>query len=143
MRRLGGKPGLPKSAVLPTIILKDEDINRLQSWEHQQSVPIHIWHVFYDLAFGVSLTRARELIANGLIEPTVQTFQAPGGAVDRKQIYKIYHHYGYSVGSVEVEPSLVAASLKDRNGHILPYVRFEGGSLSMSDEALDVMGPLA
>jgi hypothetical protein len=52
-KRLGGKLGLAKNAVLPTIILKDEDRRPLLEWQAQRQVPIHIWHVFYDLAFGL------------------------------------------------------------------------------------------
>ncbi len=52
-KRLGGKLGLKKSAVLPTIIIKEEDRKPLKLWQKQNPVPIHIWHVFYDQAFGI------------------------------------------------------------------------------------------
>jgi len=45
-KRLGGKPGLRKNAVLPTLILKKEDREPLQQWQDTNSIPIHIWHVF-------------------------------------------------------------------------------------------------
>jgi len=61
-RRLGGKPGLPRNAVLPTIIIKEEDRRRLQDWQAQQGIKIHIWHVFYDMAFGISLDEAERRI---------------------------------------------------------------------------------
>jgi len=138
-RRLGGRPGLKKMAVLPTIILKEEDRAPLRRWQGQTGVKIHIWHVFYDHAFGMSLERAEELIANGLIEPTTQTFQAPGGATQKKVIYKFYYHYAYSLGEAGEEPTLVPAHIEDKNGHILPYVRFVGGSLMLSSEALQVL----
>jgi hypothetical protein len=94
-RRLSGRPGLKKSAVLPTVILKEEDRAPLRNWQEQSGVNIHIWHVFYDLAFGLGLDAADNLITSGLIEPTVQTFQAPGGTTSRKIIYKFYYHYVY------------------------------------------------
>lgn len=74
MRRLGGELGLPKSAVLPTVIVKDEDRAPLHQWQKQQSLKIHIWHVFYDMAFGISLDEAEKLIGSGKIEPRVQTY---------------------------------------------------------------------
>lgn len=138
-RRLGGRPGLKKSAVLPTVILKEEDRVPLRGWEEQSGVKIHIWHVFYDLAFGLALDTADNLITSGLIEPTVQTFQAPGGATSRKIIYKFYYHYAYPLGEAQEEPTLVPAHIEDKNGHILPYVRFVGGRLTLGSEALRVL----
>lgn len=58
MRRLGGKPGLPKNAVLPTVILKEEDRERLFAWQDKNKIDIHIWHVFYDMSFGLGLNAA-------------------------------------------------------------------------------------
>src|SRR5437588_6091995 len=76
-RRLGGNPGLKKTAVLPTIIVKEEDRAPLREWQNRRGVPIHIWHVFFDLAYGLAFDRAEELIAQNYTEPTIQTFQAP------------------------------------------------------------------
>lgn len=139
MRRLGGKPGLPKNAVLPTVILKEEDRQPLLRWEQNSGVDIHIWHVFYDLAFGLALEAAQRLVADGLISPTEQVFQAPGGATTTKTLYKFYYHYAYPVGSAQEEPQLVADYLIDKNGHVLPYVKFSGGRLKLAAEVLDVL----
>jgi hypothetical protein len=38
VKRLGGKPGLPKSAVLPTIIIKEEDRQPLRLWQQGRKV---------------------------------------------------------------------------------------------------------
>ncbi|MBC6935398.1 MAG: AccI family restriction endonuclease [Chloroflexi bacterium] len=142
-RRLGGQPGLKKNAVLPTVIIKQEDRERLMDWQRKAGIPIHIWHVFYDMAFGLSLSDAETLIETGRIEPTVQTFQAPGGAVSRKVIYKFYYHYAYPLGESTEEPRLIADHIVDRNGHILPFVRFEGGQLRLRAEALQVIDELS
>lgn len=138
-KRLGGKPGLKKNAVLPTLILKGEDRVPLQKWQEQNGIPIHIWHVFYDLAFGISLERAIEVIEQGLILPVEQIFQAPGGAITRKIIYKIYYHYGYLLAETTVEPNLKARFIEDKNGHILPYVNFENGKIALQPEALRIL----
>ncbi|TDA67547.1 MAG: AccI family restriction endonuclease [Clostridia bacterium] len=142
-RRLGGKPGLKKSAVLPTVILKEEDRVPLLEWQEDRGVKVHIWHAFYDMAFGLSLDKAEDLIQAGLVEPTRQTFQAPGGAITKKIIYKIYYHYAYPLGTLLEEPQLVADYITDRNGHILPYVRFEGGKLELRPEAIQVLDQAA
>lgn len=139
-RRLGGRPGLKKTGVvIPTVIIKEEDRIPLRIWQERAGVKIHVWHVFFDLAFGLSLDRAEELIAAGLIEPTVQTFQAPAGATAKKIIYKFYYHYAYPLGEAEEEPALIPAHIEDKNGHIMPFVKFEGGSIKLSAEAVAVL----
>lgn len=138
-KRLGGKPGLRKNAVLPTIIMKEEDRRPLQNWQNANSIPIHIWHVFFDLAFGLAFDEAERLIEEGFILPTEQVFQAPGGATTRKQLYKFYYHYGYPLGDANEEPQLKAKFIEDKNGHILPYVHFEGGRMTLRPEALEIL----
>ncbi|HEY7349347.1 MAG TPA: AccI family restriction endonuclease [Ktedonobacterales bacterium] len=135
-KRLGGKPGLKKRAVLPTVIIKEEDLSPLSRWQVERGVPIHVWQAFYDLAFGLALDEAQELIESGKIEPTTQIFQAPGGATTKKTIYKFYYHYAYPLAEAVEEPKLEAASITDKNGHILPYVKFIGGTLKIHSEAL-------
>lgn len=141
-KRLQGKLGLPKATVTPTVIIKEEDRPRLKNWEQAAQKPIHVWHAFYDLAIGLPLSRADELISEGLIQPTVQKFQAPNGASDSKIIYKFYHHYAYPLATAVSDPRLVADSITDKNGHILPYVRFEGGERKLTAEALAVLRTL-
>ena len=138
-RRLEGQLGLKKSAVLPTVIIKEQDRHPLLDWQNQNRIKIHIWHVFFDLAFGIALDTIEELIADGRIKPTEQVFQAPGGATTRKAIFKVYYHYAYPLADSRQEPSLIADQITDRNGHILPYVRFEGGSFVISPEAIKVL----
>lgn len=142
-KRLSGLPGLKKNAVVPTVIIKDEDREFLKRWQSERGVPIHIWHAFYDLAFGLSLDESERLIAHGDIEPTVQVFQAPGGAITKKAIYKFYYHHAYPLGETSGEIRLIADSITDKNGHILPYVRFAGGSLTLEPQALDILDALA
>lgn len=142
-KRLHGQMGLSRSTVVPTIILKEEDRQPLAAWQVQNSIPIHIWHVFYDIAIGIAFDNAQNLIAEGRIEPTKQKFQAPGGATTEKVIYKIYYHYTYSLGQAVSEPQLIADFIVDKNGHILPYVRFQGGELSIASDALRVLGTLS
>jgi hypothetical protein len=137
--RLDGKLGLKKTAVVPTVILKEEDIEPLYNWQHTRKIKIHIWHVFFDQAFGLSFDKANRLIADGLIEPREQTFQAPGGATTTKTIYKLYYHYAYPLGISIEEPSLESAYVEDKNGHILPYVTFKGGKFKLTKEALNIL----
>lgn len=138
-KRLGGKLGLAKNAVLPTVIIKEEDRIPLSKWQTENKTPIHIWHVFFDRAYGLSFDEAQRLVSDGLILPTEQVFQAPGGATTKKAIYKYYYHYAYSLGIANERPLLVPAFIEDKNGHILPYVKFEGGSLDFTNDALNIL----
>lgn len=142
-KRLGGKLGLKKAAVLPTIIIKEEDREPLQAWQDLNNIPIHVWHVFFDMAFGLALDEAQRLIAEEYILPSEQTFQAPGGATSKKLLYKFYYGYGYPLGDAVEEPELIAKSITDKNGHILPYVHFKGGKMSVREEALNILRELA
>jgi len=142
-RRLCGKQGLSKKAVVPTVILKDEDRGPLKQWQRTHGIPVHIWHAFYDAAYGISLDEAERLVESGLIELTPQTFQAPGGATTRKGIYKIYYHYAYVLAEIVQEPTLAAESITDQNGHVLPYVKFEGGKFKLSSQTLNLLDQLA
>jgi len=136
---LDRKSGLKKAAAAPTVIIKDQDLAPLRDWQQERNVPIHIWHIFYDLAFGIALDTAVDLITAGNIAPTSQVFQAPGGATTKKTLYKIYYHYAYPLGTAREEADLIAASITDKNGHILPYVRFVGGRLEITEDALRVL----
>lgn len=138
-RRLNAQLGLKKAAVVPTVILKDEDLAFLRRWQTQNGVRLHIWHAFYDMAFGLSFDDAEKLIAEGKIEPTTQVFQAPGGATTKKSLYKFYYHYAYPLGQMEAPPALVADQITDKNGHILPFVRFQGGTMKLAAEAEQVL----
>jgi hypothetical protein len=142
-KRLGGKPGLKKTAVLPTVIIKEEDRAPLKQWQAEQGVPIHVWHVFFDQAFGLSLDEAERLVIEGLVEPTAQVFQAPGGATTKKLIYKYPYLYAYRLGESRESPGLIGSYIEDKNGHILPYVRFEGGKLELLRPAVEVLDRLA
>ena len=130
---------MKKTAVIPTIIIKEEDRSPLKNWQNERKIPIHVWHAFFDEAFGISLIDAENLFSQGYIEPTEQVFQAPGGATSKKVIYKIYYRYAYHLATTIEEPKLVADSITDKNGHILPYVRFVGGKSQLCEQALAIL----
>jgi hypothetical protein len=142
VQRRSGLLGAPKNAVMPTVIVKDEDRAPLAAWESANQIPIHIWHVFYDRAYGLARAELERLITSGQVEPTRQVFQAPGGSTTAKVIFKAYYHYAYAVGTASSEPHLLPDFIEDKNGHILPYVRFEGGSLHLDADAENVLAAL-
>lgn len=142
-KRLEGKKGLAKNAVLPTVTLKHEDLEPLHNWQARSGVPIHIWQSLFDTSFGISLDRADELIESGLIQMRIQVFQAGNGVTQSKGIYFIYRHYAYAVGDTDEEPQLVARALEDKNGKIMPFVVFEGGHITLRAEAIEVLDEIS
>jgi len=141
-KRLGGKLGLPKSTTTPTVIVKNEDFNRIKSWVDSTSIPIHVWQIFYDIGIGISLEKIVKVINDGLIQSTVQKYSEPGGGVTSKPIYKIYHHYCYNVGRMVTEPRLSASTITANNGHVMPYVKFTGRTLKIYDNVIRMMDSL-
>ncbi|GBC78269.1 Type-2 restriction enzyme AccI [bacterium HR08] len=134
-----GRPdliGFAKDKKVPTVIIKDEDLEPLQQWETRWRVPIFVFHVFYDQAYYISLQRVRWLISEGIINRTRQTFYAPGGPTTSKWIYKIWYTLAHPLGTVTRPPEMVAKFVQDKNGHILPYVHFSGGEMTLSKEIL-------
>jgi len=129
--------GFLETAILPTVIIKDEDLVPLIDWETSHNVPIFIFHVFYDEAYYISLQDARELIEGGIIIPTEQTFYAPGGPTTAKYIYKIWYSLARHLGRMTEEPEMAAKFVQDKNGHILPYVHFSGGEMALSAAILN------
>jgi hypothetical protein len=138
-RRLGGRLGVPKSTIMPTVIVKEEDRTPLKSWQRRNRVQIHIWQVFYDEAHGIALNAIESLIRDETVTGTAQTFQAPGGATTRKVIYKVPYIYGYRVGAASEPARLIADAIEDANGHVLPYVKFDGGRLLLEESAIAVL----
>ena len=59
-----------------------------------------------------------------------------------KAIYKFYYHYAYPLGISTEKPTLVPDYIEDKNGHILPYVKFVGGSLKIAQNALKILNNL-
>lgn len=139
-KRLGGKMGLAKNAVLPTIILKDEDRGPLSAWQAKNpKLKLHIWHAFFDESYGISFEEMSKLIDNGTIEPSTQEFVSAGQASKKKTLYKAHYYLGYPLAACEKEPGLKAQTVIDKNGHIYPYVTFSGGSMVLREEALNIL----
>jgi len=100
--------GFLESKKVPTIIIKDEDLEPLAKWERGFNVPIFVFHVFYDQAYYISLQTALTLINEGIIPPTEQTFYAPGGPTTKKAIYKIWYTLAYPLGTMARQPEMSA-----------------------------------
>ena len=76
-------------------------------------------------------------------QESTQTYQAPSGPTTTKTIYKHCYRHAYPLGSSQTDPNPAPDYIEDKNGHILPYVRFTGGRLQLTPEALTVLDHLA
>lgn len=141
-KRLDGKSGLKKNAVLPTIIVKEEDREPLQTWQDNIGIPIHIWHVFFDMAYGLAFDEAQQLIRQRFVLLLEDTFQPLGGETTKKSLYEFSIQFGYQLGDFAEEPHFLAKNITDKNGHIFPYVSIRGGKMKLHSEALDVLREL-
>jgi len=142
-KRLNGKLGLKKNAVLPTIIVKEEDRKPLQTWQDANGVPIHIWHVFFDRAYGIALDEAQRLIRRRFVLLLEDTFQPLGGETTKKSMYEFSIQFGYQLGDFTEEPQFFAKSITDKSGHVFPYAGIGGGKMKLHPEALGVLRELA
>ena len=131
-KRLDGKPGLSKTAVLPTVIIKEEDRQPLLRWQTEHQKPIHVWHVFFDRAYGLALDEAEQLVAEGLILPEFQFLDSNSA---KKKLYSFYYHYAYLVGTFIEEPHFVAEMYHGEDGRLVPYTKLAGGEFRLSEEA--------
>lgn len=142
-RRLGGREGLAKNAVLPTIIMKEQDRGPLMDWQARNpDLPLHIWHAFFDEAYGIAFADMNRLIDEGIIEPSTQVFANAGQSSTEKTLFKAHYYLGYPLATVEESPELDAKSIVDKNGHIFPYVTFSGGRMVLKEEAVKILEAL-
>jgi hypothetical protein len=132
-----------RSQKIPTVIIKDQDLEPLSVWQKKCKIPIYVFHVFYDQGFFVSFDRAMDLIKRKIVEVTEQTFIAPGGATTKRGIYKIWYTLASGLGEVVQKPDLRSRVVQDKNGHILPGVHFSGGRLELSPEVDNELKNLA
>jgi len=118
--------------------MKEEDRETFANLANVNGFPIHIWHVFFDLAYGIAFDEAPKVASRWLHSSTVQVFQAPGGAQRRSR----------STSSIITTDTRWAKLPKNRiesqvcrrqKCHILPMSIFEGGKMSLTGEALKVL----
>jgi len=141
--RPGRRPRRARRAASPTMALKEDDCSCLHQWQEKHHVPVHFWHVFFDAAFGISLSEAETLIEDKLVAPSTQVYQAPNGEMTKKVVYRFPCRYAYKLNRAMDMPELRANFIEDKNGHILPYVKFHGGSLSLAQEAVSILSEAA
>lgn len=132
----GGKTGFRKTDIIPTVIVKREDVASLEKWTSRYKKPIYVVQVFYDRAYMAEFGEILRHDKRGTARIVAQKFSNRGGGVTIKETINLPYTYATQFGHSEEEPALVPEVIKEDNGHLLPYVRFEGGRLKIHEDAI-------
>ncbi|MEW6359584.1 MAG: AccI family restriction endonuclease [Planctomycetota bacterium] len=137
----GKKKGrLKASGIVPTIIIKQEDIPGLPQWEQTSNVPIYVVHIFYDRGYFIQFREILKAVEQGDVGLEEQKYTNPDGtASSPKQIIKVPYILCKEFGKV-CEPQLMPKTFIDKNGKVMTYVVFSGGSIHLSDEVFSEWG---
>ncbi|MGH9877065.1 MAG: AccI family restriction endonuclease [Nitrososphaerales archaeon] len=123
------KGRLKPAGIIPTIIVKQEDIPRLQQWEAEYAIPVYVVHIFYDRGYFIKFKDILDLLDSGEVGMEIQRFTNPDGtATSPKQIVKVPYIVCKEFGTVS-GPTLVPKTFVDKNGKVMTYVTFSGGEL--------------
>jgi hypothetical protein len=126
------KGRLKPAGIIPTIIIKEEDIPRLKQWERTYRIPIYVVHVFYDRGYLIKFEQVLRLLDSGELAMETQRFTNPDGtAASPKQIVKVPYVLCKEFGTV-TDPQLIPRTFVDKNGKVMTYVTFSGGAIQLS-----------
>lgn len=130
------KGRIKPAGVIPTIILKEEDIPRLRQWEREYGVPIYIVHLSYDRAYFIRFSDVLRHIESGDIGIETQKYSNPDGTAGTlKQVVKVPYILAREFGTITGQ-SLAPRTFVDKNGKVMTYVTFEGGYIQLSEAVL-------
>lgn len=139
-KRGRNKGRLKSAGIIPTVIVKQEDIPRLQQWEADYGVPIYVVHVFYDRGYFVKFDDVLTWLDTGELGLEVQRFTNPDGtAASPKQIVKVPYILCKEFGTVS-GPTLLPRTFVDKNGKVMTYVTFSGGEIQLSSAVFEEWG---
>lgn len=138
----GARKGqLKSSGVIPTIIVKQEDVPRLVQWQSDYGIPIYVVHLFYDRGYFIRFDDILKALEVGDLGWEVQRFTNPDGtAATPKQIVKVPYVLCKDFGLVtgrKLEPR----AFIDKNGKVMTYVAFTGGELRLAPAVIEEWAP--
>jgi hypothetical protein len=135
------KGRLKPAGIIPTIIVKQEDLPRLQRWETDFGVSIYVVHIFYDRGYFIRFDDVLTLLESGEVGWETQRFTNPDGtASSPKQIVKVPYILCKDFGLVSGQ-TLEPHAFIDKNGKVMTYVAFEGGEIELSPTAFEEWAP--
>lgn len=123
---------LKPAGIIPTIIVKEEDVPRLRQWQAEYEVPIYVVHIFYDRGYFIKFNDVLALLDSGELGMETQRFTNPDGTASTpKQIVKVPYILCKEFGLVS-GPELVPRTFVDKNGKVMTYVTFSGGKIQLA-----------
>lgn len=131
------KGRLKPSGIIPTIIVKQEDIPRLQQWEAEYGIPVYVVHLFYDRGYFVKFGDILGMLDSGEVGAETQKFTNPDGTASTpKQIVKVPYILCKVFGAIS-GPTLAPRTFVDKNGKVMTYVTFSGGDISLASSVFE------
>jgi hypothetical protein len=131
------KGRLKPAGIIPTIIVKQEDVPRLQQWEAVYNIPIYVVHIFYDRGYFIKFGDILTMLNSGDLGWEIQRFTNPDGtAATPKQIVKVPYILCKEFSTVS-GPELMPKTFVDKNGKVMTYVTFSGGQVQLSPDVFE------
>ncbi len=131
------KGRLKSVGIIPTIIVKEADIERLIQWENDYKVPIYIVHIFYDRGYFIKFSDIIGFLNSGELVSEIQKFTNPDGtASSTKLIIKIPYILCKEFGMVSGQ-ELISRVFIDKNGKVMTYATFSGGNIQLSEDVFE------
>ena len=139
-KRGKNKGTLKPAGIIPTIIVKQEDIPRLQQWEADFGIPVYVVHIFYDRGYFIKFNDVLGMLESGELGMEIQRYTNPDGtAASPKSIVKVPYIVCKEFGTVSGQ-SLLPKTFVDKNGKVMTYVTFSGGDIQLSPDVFNVWG---
>ncbi|MCL0075388.1 AccI family restriction endonuclease [Dehalococcoidia bacterium] len=131
------KGRLKPASIIPTIIVKQEDMPRLQQWEAHFGIPIYVVHIFYDRGYFIKFSDVLGMLESGELGMEAQRYTNPDGtAATPKSIVKVPYVLCKEFGTVSGQMRL-PKTFVDKNGKVMTYVTFSGGDIQLSADVFE------
>lgn len=137
-KRGKNKGRLKPAGIIPTIIVKQEDMPRLQQWEANFDIPVYVVHVFYDRGYFIKFSDVLSMLESGELGMEAQRYTNPDGtAATPKSIVKVPYILCNEFGTVSGQ-TMYPKTFVDKNGKVMTYVTFSGGDIQLSSDVFEV-----
>jgi len=124
--------GLPKDAKIPHIFLKKQDKDGLLAWQNEHNIPVHVWQVFLDHCFGVSLKSFCDFSDKNILRQTTQN-----GLSDSFQTYDCPYYLGYKQATMKEKPIIESEIITQRTGRVETALIVKDGRFKVNEVAIN------
>jgi hypothetical protein len=147
------------NVIAPMIWVKEEDAIKLENWIRRYGKPIYVIQVFYDLAYIAQLKliidkanriksaqneemRKELMKREGLIVESQKYADEVTGVTTTKTVYRLHPAAAMLFGELIEPPKINVEVLEDKNGKIIPFLRFSDGKLKINPEVIKMWSSL-